>query len=92
MRERTPGSNTWFIDAQSAKKLAIRVHNVRTDVEDLLISLPEDLLPGYGLNSGSLEGWFATQRHNITLYCLRWDSLEFLPLSEINVLELNRES
>ncbi|KAF2571184.1 hypothetical protein F2Q70_00001939 [Brassica cretica] len=30
--------------AQSAKKLAISVHNVRTDVEDLQVSRPEDLL------------------------------------------------
>ncbi|WZZ33592.1 hypothetical protein YC2023_016993 [Brassica napus] len=41
---------------------------------------------------GWRQGWFATQRHKITLYCLRWDSQEFLPSSEINVLELNRES
>ena len=49
----------------------------------------------YGRLSEPMEWqqrWFATQRHKITLYCLRWDSQEFLPLSEINVLELNRES
>ncbi|KAF3519081.1 hypothetical protein DY000_02060725 [Brassica cretica] len=38
------GNNTGFIGAQSAKKLAISVHNVRTDVEDLQVSRPEDLL------------------------------------------------
>ena len=37
-----PGSNARFIDAQSAKKLSIHVHNVRTDVEHLLVSRPED--------------------------------------------------
>ncbi|KAF3554049.1 hypothetical protein F2Q69_00013108 [Brassica cretica] len=41
---------------------------------------------------GWRQGWFATQRHKITLYCLRWIHQEFLPLSETNVLELNRES
>ncbi|KAF3539349.1 hypothetical protein F2Q69_00023331 [Brassica cretica] len=32
---------------------------------------------------GWRQGWFATQRHKITLYCLRWDSQESLPLIRI---------
>ncbi|CAG7862758.1 unnamed protein product [Brassica rapa] len=32
--------------ARSAKKLAIRVHIVRIDVDDLLVCRPEDLTPG----------------------------------------------
>ncbi|KAF3503413.1 hypothetical protein F2Q69_00044649 [Brassica cretica] len=36
-----PGSNTGFIDAQNERKLAIRNHNVRNDVDDLQVSRPE---------------------------------------------------
>ncbi|KAG5384400.1 hypothetical protein IGI04_035870 [Brassica rapa subsp. trilocularis] len=36
-----PRSNTGFIDAQNARKLAIRNHNVRNDVDDLHVSRPE---------------------------------------------------
>ncbi|KAF3541283.1 hypothetical protein F2Q69_00019292 [Brassica cretica] len=44
LEDANPRSNTGFIGAQSAKKLAINIHNVRTDVEDLQVSRPEDLL------------------------------------------------
>ncbi|KAF3561541.1 hypothetical protein DY000_02012828 [Brassica cretica] len=36
-----PGSNTGFIDAQNARKLAIRNNTVRNDVDDLQVSRPE---------------------------------------------------
>ncbi|KAF2558477.1 hypothetical protein F2Q68_00015417 [Brassica cretica] len=35
------GSNTRFIDAQNARKLAIQNNNVRNDVDDLQVSRPE---------------------------------------------------